>query len=427
MGEIDVLGTCALCRKTSRIRKSHIIPKFVGDWLKRTSAAGYVAYADRGDKREQDLHKVRLLCDGCEERFSKHENYFSYKIFHPYCGGSKSFEYGRSLELFAVSLSWRSLRVMHDWAKSERPDLAPRIDKAESRWRSFLLGEAQDAGPYESHLVFLGGPESAGRYLGGSDWYKLRSTDIALYMHDDRVFAYSKLPRMFIVTAMSPPGMREWNGTEVETNGTIATSQLIGDAEFREFFRGRVQLARTLSPGPSTEQIAKRLEKAIRKDPRRVLGSESAKIMIRDADEERRKKMRNMPESVRELVEHLIQTADDLDMSENHGQDTRLAVTRIADAVAALPDDESGELDLMIDGVMREFVTTQKRTRNFFQTDSLQVVFIAGRNVTKDQQQSEIQDELHNLQRRQDAQTPIIVFFLNFTGDGGSFESGFAV
>lgn len=35
-------GICALCGKNAELRESHLIPKFVGEWIKRTSATGYL-------------------------------------------------------------------------------------------------------------------------------------------------------------------------------------------------------------------------------------------------------------------------------------------------------------------------------------------------------------------------------------------------
>lgn len=51
-------GTCALCRDNTELKESHIIPKFVGKWLKRTSATGYLRNIDNINKRQQDIPKI---------------------------------------------------------------------------------------------------------------------------------------------------------------------------------------------------------------------------------------------------------------------------------------------------------------------------------------------------------------------------------
>lgn len=375
-----------------------------------------MANATRADKPVQDILKVRLLCKACEERFSKYESYFSSKIFYPYHDGSKSFEYDCNLELFAISLSWRSLKISYDSARSKHPDLVPRIDEAESRWRSFLLGKTQTAGPYESHLVFLGGETGAGRSLRGSDWYKLQSADPTLIMSKNLVYAYSKLPHMFVSTSIYPHGMKRWNGTVIKTSGNMTTSQRIDDAGFKTFFSGRARKYLTSSPGLSAERSAKKLEKAMKRDPQRVMRSESVGIMFKEKDSDRNKKMERMPELVRVLVDSMI-LRDAYDLDTEHGQCVRLASSRAADIFAALLDGESLKLDRVIRGVIDESVSTRKHTRDLFKTDSLWVVFMSYHNATTDRQKSEIEDEIYNLQLQQnEVKTPIVVFSLNVEG-----------
>lgn len=370
-----------------------------------------MAHADRADKRVQDLRKVRLLCAGCEELFSKHESYFSREIFRPYHDGSKSFEYDRSLELFAISLSWRALKTSYDETKLKWPSLVPLIDEAESCWRSFLLGEAEDAGPYESHLAFLGQDAGAGLSLDGSKWYKLMSVDPTLAVSESRVFAYSKLPSMLVVTSIGPRGMKGWKGTVVKAGGKMTTLQRINDAVFSEFFSRRALDYLTSSPGPSEEQSAKRLEKAMKRDSQRVMKSESVRITLEERDSARRKKMAGMPELVRELVEHAV--LQDVDMGDEHNQSIRLASTHLADLFAALTDGESRMLDRAIGGVMDEFAAT-KPARALVKADSLWVVFMAYHSATIARQDSEIKDEIRNLQLEQgSAKTPIVVFYLS--------------
>ena len=392
------------------------------------SASGSMANATRADKPVQDILKVRLLCGDCEEIFSKYENYFSRTVFRPYHDGSKSFEYDHNLEFFAISLSWRSLKISYDLARLEQPDLVPRIDEAESRWRSFLLGKTQTVGPYESHLVFLGGETGAGRSLHGSDWYKLMSVDPTLVMSKNLVYAYSKLPHMFVATSIYPHRMKRWSGTVINTSGKITTSQRINDAGFKKFFNNRAQQYLTSSPGPSAERMTKRFDKAMKRDPQRVMRSESVRIMFKERDLDRSKKMVRMPKLVRELAECVIlQASTDPSTDEERKHHIRLVGSHIADILADLSDDESRELDLMIQAVRRKFPVAQKHARDIFETDSLRIVFMASRNATKDYQYSAIVNEIRNLAHHQgDIKTSTVVFFLNDVTHGYSIECGFA-
>ena len=238
--------TCALCGGAGPICKSHVIPKFFGDWLKRESPTGYLTSAEHRGKRSQDILKIRLLCERCEERFSKHENYFKNKIFDPFekpesLDKPQSFAYDSSLELFATSLSWRVLQADDGRARSARPCLALLINEAEYCWRQFLLGENQTK-PYESHLVFLDGEASDVHSLSGSDLYRFDAVDPKLYADKYRVVAYAKLPHMIVATSIYPTSMKDWKGTEIKESGKITTRQSIRDGAFGEFFAGRARL-----------------------------------------------------------------------------------------------------------------------------------------------------------------------------------------
>src|SRR3989338_3970148 len=50
---------------------AHFIPKFVFDWIKKTSATGYLRQAININKRLQDGAKEKFLCLECENKFSK--------------------------------------------------------------------------------------------------------------------------------------------------------------------------------------------------------------------------------------------------------------------------------------------------------------------------------------------------------------------
>lgn len=147
---------CALCGRRGNIRQSHITPKFASKLIKDTSATGYLSSAADGSKRVQDGKRVSLLCDNCEERFSKSEKYFAENVFYQYHNkGTQLFNYDKNLEYFATSLSWRSLKVTYNEAVHDQPHFTARLDRAEACWREFLLGQRQHIEPHETHLLFI--------------------------------------------------------------------------------------------------------------------------------------------------------------------------------------------------------------------------------------------------------------------------------
>ena len=69
-----VFKQCALCASISELQASHIIPRFVFDWLRDTSATGHFRSSQIPDLRVQDGLRVRpeTLCRITE--FSEHES-----------------------------------------------------------------------------------------------------------------------------------------------------------------------------------------------------------------------------------------------------------------------------------------------------------------------------------------------------------------
>ena len=103
-------GQCLLCHETRELRRSHIIPKFVSDWQKASSATGYIRNAKAINVRFQDGDKERWLCDDCEGRLNVWETPTATHVFHP-CNRRDPipYEYGPWLLKFAISVSWRSM------------------------------------------------------------------------------------------------------------------------------------------------------------------------------------------------------------------------------------------------------------------------------------------------------------------------------
>ncbi|HDM78509.1 MAG TPA: hypothetical protein ENG51_18905 [Deltaproteobacteria bacterium] len=107
MSEEKMIEKCELCGKQVPLVKSHIIPKFATNWIKKTSLTGGLRKPLNPNIRYQDSAKIRLLCSQCEQKFSKWEKWFADNVFYKYWnGGKRLFQYNESLLLFILSLSW---------------------------------------------------------------------------------------------------------------------------------------------------------------------------------------------------------------------------------------------------------------------------------------------------------------------------------
>ena len=421
-------NVCALCLQESDLRESHIIPKFVGKWIKETGT-GYLVSAEDGSKRVQDITKLYLLCNDCEEKFSKLEKYFADKIFFPFHKDKiRTFDYNENLQSFIISLSWRALKIIAEDFKSENSHLSSFIDKAELDWRKFLNGDKESISPYENHFIFLDyvDDKKSDKTPPRFNWYTLHATDFTIVTDDKRIFVYIKLPWMIFVTSIQPTTLEGWNRTVIKENGKITSgNQIISDGGFGQFLLDRASIALNSSSGPSDEVAERRLIGVIKKDPQKFLESNTLRTMIEEKDLKRKKKMENMPESVIALVEEVIRPVIDqprLNRAEN--QFNRWRTRQIADKIADLSKEEADRLNTTIIVTIKKASILQKDAQFTFTTNSLWITFMVTPNATKEYQQGKIVKEIEKLRQQTNDKIPLAVFSFNPEGD---FESGFLI
>lgn len=420
-----MLGNCSLCYQQSDLRSSHIVPKFVGKWLKNTSITGFMRGAITPEKRVQDLFTLPLLCNTCEQRFSKLEVYFAKNIFHPFHKEKRrSFEYDERLGLFIASLSWRSLKI--GYPDLEKDTLVTYVHQAEKDWREYLLGKRKHMKPYENHLIFLDYVTEQSKVPEKFEWYTLRATDCTLAGNDKRIFAYTKFPWMIFVTSIYPHTLKGWEETEVKQIGKISTSQKITDGEFGNFLVERAKLALSKPSSKVSNDINEKILNAIMKNPSRFLDSDDFDMIIVEQDRFRREKMKKMPKSVIALVEEVLLKIED--MSNGNIRNNRLSKLRtrkIADIISNLSSEEVLLLDSKILFAINESKTTASDIKIKLETKDAWITFMVNPYSTKDYQQSKIKLEVDRLKLQNVAKKPIVVFSMNTSDDGVSFESGF--
>ena len=374
-------GFCALCLKEKTLRDSHIIPKFVGRWLK-DNGTGYLASAADGSKRLQDLEKFKLLCDDCEQKFSKLEGDFANKIFFPFHKDKvREFDYDENLKSFIMSMAWRCLQIVKEDYMKENPNshLNTFVDKADKEWREFLNGNRDSINTYETHLLFLDYVDT----VKNTDldnkfhWYLLHGIDFTICTSDKKIFFYVKLPWMVFVISIEPQKIEGWNGTIINKNGHISSRQTITDGNFEAFLNERAKFALYSSSGPSQEVADRRLTKVIENDPKKFLESNVLQSMIVEKDLVRKKKMEKMPSSVIELVETAIITGkDDPNILLADNQAHKIRNRRIADKIADLSEKDANQLHNMICGVVSLARILKENKQFTFTSDSLHITYM---------------------------------------------------
>lgn len=408
--------TCALCLQQKPLRDSHIIPKFVGKWLKDTSATGFLASADDASKRKQDLVKEKLLCEYCEQKFSKFENYFANNIFYPFHNDKvREFDYDENLKPFIISMAWRVLvTVKEEYLEGNfASPLNSFVNKAEKEWRKFLNGDVDSIDQYETHVVFLDylKPDSIAEADSKFHWYLLRGADSDICSNDTRVFLYVKLPWMAFVVAIEPQKLEGWEGTIINKSGCITTGQKIADGEFAGLLQNRANLAMTTSSGPDEETSARRLQQAIEKNPERFFASDILQALIEEGDLVRKEKMKNMPGGVKELVEHAILTGQDdpnLSRVENGGR--KLATRRIADIISNLSEEDVKRLYEVLFTVNRMSQILKENKEMTFTSDSIHITYLLSYDTNLEIRRTNVEKKSENLKVQTKEKIPLAVF-----------------
>ena len=217
-----VFDQCALCAESSDLQASHIIPGFVFDWFRETSATGHFRFSQSPNRRVQDGLKPRMLCWECEQRFSFWEAKFAEKCFVPINNGRASnISYEPWMLKFATSVSWRVLRTFAaSGGLSEFPDhILTKVDDALREWARFLLGHRPDPGPYEQHMFLVDvveGRSSIANVPPNISRYLARAIECYVAHTQDTAVSYAKMGKfvLFGFVAMDYP--RRWKGTRLK-------------------------------------------------------------------------------------------------------------------------------------------------------------------------------------------------------------------
>lgn len=142
---MEKLEICALCGERKILQKSHLVSKFMSDWVKKTSLTGKLRNASNPNSRQQDGEKEKMLCFECEQRFSKREKIFSRDIFKEII--DNKIKNGKVVTdddiYFCVSIIWRCFMITKSTIKLNELSIEEkeRIDLFLEECRKYLMEE----------------------------------------------------------------------------------------------------------------------------------------------------------------------------------------------------------------------------------------------------------------------------------------------
>lgn len=278
-------GICRLCKKNSDLKISHFIPKFVGKWVKDTSATGYIRFNQSINKRAQDIVKEYWLCECCEQLFSSWEREFANRIFYPFMNEGKSeAHYGAWLPKFCASLSWRTLTYVRSQNSVRSEEVSHALDTAESALASYLLGDSNTLGKYEQHLYPLegmtetsvrGAPPNLNRYF-------LRTMQMDLLESDSGSIVYTKLPGFMLLSLTGHKESNRMRSSRVAMGeGRISPRTYWWPTGFAEYMFDKVRAIETVYSSMDKTQKDK-ITKAVLDNPERFKASRTFKAFQHD-------------------------------------------------------------------------------------------------------------------------------------------------
>ena len=246
---------CSLCKEQKTLKKSHIIPKFVGAWIKKTSVTGRMRAGMTPNKRVQDLNKDYLFCGECEQIFSRFEKYFSEKIFKPFLNANNPIiEYNEYLRKFTVSILWRLLIYFYPEVKWKNNKNKAAAENMETTWRNYLYSDVNLIDDQLYMLMLKMVPDA--KPIEGTtldiNWYFYRSTDGTIAQSDDESFVYVKIPGFAFFASLNNNPLQYFKNCHILNNGSFNFNTQDVELTIFRFLYQRSRVA--LSPSSKMSQ-----------------------------------------------------------------------------------------------------------------------------------------------------------------------------
>ena len=275
---------CKLCQNNDDLRNSHILPRFLGKYLKDTSATGYLMTIDKNGKpsRSQDLYKSKLLCSGCESILNEAETFFANTIFYPFQRGTlRTIPVDERLSRFAVSVSLRALWIMrlaqHPLAEKWNNEL----QVLESEWQNYLLNVPKFVKGQNSHHILLCSEGLLAVGLQNSPnliHSIMRSSAYYLFEKFGNAYVFANLAGVQVISMIFPAELPVSRGTQVYPKQTFGVDVPSGIG-WGGYYQNLLELAREFDTATSrlTERQKNRVDRAMNTE--RAAKSEDLRIL----------------------------------------------------------------------------------------------------------------------------------------------------
>lgn len=279
-------GICRLCKKSDVLCVSHVIPRFIYEYLKNTSPTGKLRFGTKIDKRVQDGLKLHWLCKPCEQKFSTWENYFKNKIFLPLTINTDKVDYDQNFLKFCVSISWR---VLNYFMENKNLDadvlLTTKAQTCLNQWCDFIFDRTETPREHEQHFYNFSG-EFQGLEASSSSVnihrYLQRSIDIGVSTHGSVAYVYTLIPNFLLIGYIRCLDKRKWRDSRVAVKGgTLQPKKFNFPIELWEDIKEKANHRENLKNSISDRQQHK-INESYKKNSDKVQNSKTLKALSKD-------------------------------------------------------------------------------------------------------------------------------------------------
>lgn len=231
---LNSTGVCELHRQMSELSESHIIPKFVLKWMKKTGT-GRLRKLKTFNKSSYDGYKKRLLCKACEDKFSKYETWFNKKIFISYLENQNiNILNEEELKCFIISILWRTLIFLKNEQKYAHE---LEIKEAEKEWRNYLLNDVPLKKHENIHFILT---DNFGFKSKNEELYFSRVADIDIEEINNECFIYSKFSRFILIGLIKRFESNGFENTSISNEKEFRGCDQKVPKEIHNFFQSKV-------------------------------------------------------------------------------------------------------------------------------------------------------------------------------------------
>jgi len=191
---------CKLCGEEKTLVGSHLIPKFVFRWLKK-SGGKYIRKADNPNKRVEDGIKEYLFCNDCEQLFSKLEDKFARDLFYPYSNHQvKELKYDDDLLRFSISVLYRILLINLIENSQLNQEFTKELSLAQTERKDFLNQKEGLKNFSNIHILYTSAEVTKNvlpveRFLN----YFARGIDGTILTNSKTCIVYAKMVRIILI------------------------------------------------------------------------------------------------------------------------------------------------------------------------------------------------------------------------------------